>query len=466
MSTLQETQNNQYIKMTATPIPRLVGTLAVPTIISMLVTNIYNLVDTAFVGSLGTSASGAIGVVFGYMAILQAAGFLFGQGAGSIMSRMLGHKNMEEANGYSSTGFFLSLFCGIIIGIISYLFLTPLIYLLGSTDTIAPYAREYISYIIMAAPFMTSSLTLNNLLRYEGQARLGMVGLMSGALLNICGDAAFIFGLGMGIAGAGLSTAISQFVSFCILLAMFLGGKTQTKIAFGNIFRNIHKIGNIITTGFPSLLRQALGSVSTILLNDRASLYGDAAVAAMSIVSRISFFVMSVAIGIGQGFQPVSSFNYGAGKLGRVRRAFWFTFGLSEALLTVIAVPVFVFAKPLVLLFRDDPQVLFYAVRALRLHCITLLLVPLTMVCEMGFQSTGQKVYATLASSMRNGILFIPTLIILAKLRGMSGIQESQPLTYILSFVVCIFFCKIFLQKMSQPDTDTDDASVSMPHEP
>ena len=447
-------QTNQYLKMTTTPIPKLVGTLAVPTIISMLVTNIYNMVDTAFVGSLGTSASGAIGVVFGYMAILQATGFLFGQGAGSIMSRMLGQQNKEEASGYSSTGFFLSLCCGAMIGIVSFLCLTPLIHLLGSTDTIAPYAKEYISYIILAAPFMTSSLTMNNLLRYEGLARLGMIGLMSGAVLNICGDAFFIFVLHMGIAGAGLSTALSQFISFCILLAIFLSGKTQTKIAVSRIFRDIRKIGNIFATGFPSLLRQALNSVSTILLNGQAAIYGDAAVAAMSIVSRISFFVMSISIGIGQGFQPVSSFNYGAGKFSRVREAFRFTFCLSEILLVLFSLPVAWFAQPLVKLFRDDPQVTLYAVRALRLHCATILLVPLTMVTEMGFQSTGQRWYATLTSSMRNGILFIPTLLVLAKLRGMHGIQEAQPVAYILSFIVCIFFCRIFLKKLSVPDRE------------
>lgn len=450
--TTQNTSTNQYIKMTTTPIPKLLSSLAIPTIISMLVSNIYNMVDTAFVGSLGTSASGAIGVVFGYMAILQAAGFLFGQGAGSIMSRMLGQKNMKEASGYSSTGFFLSLSCGAIIGIVSFMCLTPLIYLLGSTNTIAPYAKEYISYIIIAAPFMTSSLTMNNLLRYEGLARLGMIGLMSGAVLNICGDAFFIFVLHMGIAGAGLSTAISQFISFCILLTIFLSGKTQTKIAISKIFWDIHKIGNIVATGFPSLLRQALNSVSTILLNSQASLYGDAAVAAMSIVSRISFFVMSISIGIGQGFQPVCSFNYGAGKFSRVRQAFRFTLCLSEILLILFSLPVALFAQPLVKLFRDDPQVTLYAVRALRLHCATILLVPLTMVTEMGFQSTGQRWYATLTSSMRNGILFIPTLLILARLRGMQGIQEAQPAAYILSFIVCIFFCRIFLKKLSVPD--------------
>lgn len=450
METKEELQQAQFQKMTTQPVAKLVGTLAIPTILSMMVNNFYNMVDTAFVGTLGTSASAAVGVVFGYMAILQAIGFMCGQGSGSIMSRNLGSKDVETATLYSSTGFFLSFSLGIVIGVFSFFFLTPLVYLLGSTDTIAVYAKQYISYIIIAAPFMTSSLTMNNLLRYEGKAKLGMVGLLTGAVLNICGDALFIFRFHMGVHGAGLSTCITQIISFFILLFMFVSGKTQTRISIKCVSFHWKKILNIMTTGFPSLLRQALNSISTMLLNSNAAVYGDAAVAAMSITSRVNFFVMSVAIGIGQGFQPVSSFNYGAKKFDRVRKAYWFTFFLSEILLVLAVIPVSIFAEPIVRIFRDDPAVSAYAVRALRLQCIAMMLVPLSMVTEMGFQSTGQRFYASIASSLRSGILFIPVLLILANTRGMAGIQEAQPLANILTFVVCIFFSKIFLKKLKE----------------
>lgn len=448
METKEELQQDQYKKMTTEPIGKLVGSLAVPTILSMMVNNFYNMVDTAFVGTLGTSASAAIGVVFGYMAILQAVGFMCGQGSGSIMSRSLGSKDVKKATTYSSTGFFFSFALGIVIGVISFLCLTPLVYLLGSTDTIAVYAKQYISYIIIAAPFMTSSLTMNNLLRYEGKAKLGMVGLLTGAVLNISGDALFIFKFHMGVHGAGLSTCISQVISFGILLSMFLFGKTQTRISIRCVSFHWENLFNIITTGFPSLLRQALNSISTMLLNSHAAVYGDAAVAAMSITSRVIFFVMSMAIGIGQGFQPVSSFNYGAGKKDRVKKAFWFTFFLSEILLVLTVIPVSVYAEPIVRIFRDDPAVTAYAVRALRLQCLAMLLVPISMVTEMGFQSTGQRFYATITSSLRSGILFIPVLLFLANLRGMSGIQEAQPLSNAMTFVVCIFFSRVFLKKL------------------
>jgi len=443
-------QDKQYIKMTETPIQKLVATLAVPTVISMLVTNIYNLVDTAFVGTLGNSASGAVGVVFGYMAILQAMGFMCGQGAGSIMSRSLGTKDVDRATKYTSTGFFMAMILGAVVGLISLLTLDSLVFTLGSTETIAPYAKTYIFWIILAAPFQTASLTMNNLLRYEGRAKLGMVGLMTGAILNIGGDALLIFGLKMGITGAAISTAVSQLISFSILVAMFMSGKTQTRIRLKAVDFHLETVGNIVATGFPSMLRQALNSVATILLNSSAAVYGDAAVAAMSVVSRINFFVMSLAIGIGQGFQPVSSFNYGAGKFERVKKAYWFTFGVSEIILVAVAIPVVIFAEPLIRIFRDDAQVVEYAVRALRLHCLALILVPITMVTEMGFQSTGQRMWATISSALRSGIIFIPMVLILPHIRGMAGVQEAQPLSTCIAFFICLFLSRQFLKQVDK----------------
>lgn len=446
-----ETKKNlQYEKMTTKPIPKLIGTLAIPTIISMMVTNIYNLVDTAFVGRLGNSASGAVGIVFGYMSILQAVGFMCGQGAGSVMSRRLGAKDSEGATAYSSTGFFLSLLLGGIIGILSYIFLTPLVHILGSTKTIEPYAKSYIIYIIISAPFFTSSLTLNNLLRYEGRARLGTIGLMTGAAINIGGDMLFMFGMNMGISGAGLSTALSQTISFIILLAMFLTGRTETKISIHRISHTFAVPGNIMATGFPSLIRQSLNSIATMLLNGQSAIYGDAAVAAMSNTSRIAFFMMAVAIGMGQGFQPVSSYNYGAGKYDRVKKAFWFTVAAAEVLLLIIIIPVYIKSDFFLSLLRDDSEVLSYGIRALRLQCITLMFVPLTMMTEMGFQSTGQRALAIFASSLRSGLIFIPVLLILSALRGMSGIQEAQPVGYVISFIISLFLSRIFMKKLDK----------------
>ena len=253
--------------MSLTPIPRLILGLSVPAVISMLVTNIYNLVDTAFVGQLGTSASGAVGIVFGFMSIIQAIGFMFGQGAGSILSRALGMKDRQSASVNASAGFFASFLSGVLICIFGFVFLDDMVFWLGSTQTIAPFAKTYITYILISAPFMCSCLTLNNILRYEGRAFLGMIGLMSGAILNMAVDPVLMFGLDLGIAGAGLSTALSQLISWGILLFMFLSGKTESKLSIKNaVYFTPRLFGNIMATGFPSLLRQVLNSITAVML--------------------------------------------------------------------------------------------------------------------------------------------------------------------------------------------------------
>ena len=444
---------SQYDKMTKTPIPRLVMTLSVPAVISMLVTNIYNLVDTAFVGRFGNSASGAVGIVFGFMAIIQAFGFMFGQGAGSILSRALGGRDVDKASLHASAGFFASFASGLLITVLGFIFLDPVVYFLGSTDTIAPYAKTYISFILAAAPFMSSSLSLNNFLRYEGKAALGMIGLMTGAVLNMIGDPILMFGLKMGIAGAGLSTAISQLVSWGILLWMFLSGKTESRLSFSVLRRCTPAVlGNIMATGFPSLLRQGLNSLTTVLLNARCAAYGDEAIAAMSIVSRIVFFAFSIALGVGQGFQPVSAFNYGAKKYARLRKGFLFTALAAEAIILVGVTILVIFAGPLVGVFRDDPRVVEIGSRALILQALATVLLPPCMTTEMLFQSTGKRLGATFLSALRSGLLFIPSLLILSSVRGLAGIQEAQPLSLCLSFPLTIPLAYLFFRKLPKED--------------
>lgn len=441
---------NQYDRMMLTPVPKLIIRLAIPTVLSMMVTNLYNVVDTAFVGRLGTSASGAVGIVFGFMSILQAIGFTFGQGSGSIISRRLGDKDASKASVIASTAFCLSFFMAIAASVICFIFLDPIIMFLGSTKTIAPYARTYITFILATAPFMVSSFTINNILRYEGRAMLGMVGLLSGAVINIAGDMLFMFGLNMGIAGAGLSTALSQVISFSILLVPFFKGQTQCKLSIHNVHFNASDIGDIIATGCPSLLRQGLGSITTIILNTEAAVYGDAAVAGMSIVSRLFFFMFSVAIGVGQGFQPVCGFSYGAKRYDRLKEGFKFSVLLGEGLMIVLGTILFIKAPFFVTLLRDDPDVVEVAVRALRLQCVAVLFLPLCMNTEMLMQCTGQKLAASILSMLRNGLIFIPVLLILAHLRGISGIQEAQPLSYVLSFLPGSMAAYLFFKKLER----------------
>lgn len=436
------------------PVKPLVMKLAVPTIISMLITNIYNLVDTAFIGTLGTSASGAVGVVFGYMAILQACGFMFGQGSGILMSRALGAGDREQAKIAAASGFYISMLMGLFIAAVTAIWLHPIVMLLGSTVTIAPYAETYIGYILIAAPAMIGSFSLNNLLRFEGRAKLGMIGLLAGSLLNIAGDALFIFGFKMGIAGAGLSTCISQYTGLLILLVPYLARKTIVGLDPRKISNSGRHYATVVHTGLPSLIRQGLSSIATIILNSLAGGYGDAAVSAMSIAGRVSFIALGVALGIGQGFQPISGFAYGAKKYKRLREAFFFTFSIAEAVMFVLLLIIFIFAPSLVQLFRDDPKVVEIGVRALRLLCVAMIPHPGTSITEMLFQTTGNSSKASLIALLRNGLLFIIALLVLESIRGLAGIQEAQPVSFVLAYIPSYIFLIQYLRKLPTEDFD------------
>lgn len=446
---------SQIEYMTKTPVPKLITTLAIPTILCMLGTTFYNLVDTAFVGSLGNSQSGALSVVFGLMGILQAIGFMFGQGGGSLLSRSLGAKDEERASTYASTGFFSSLAMGILIGAICFIFKSKLVVILGSTPTIQPYAETYVSYILLGAPFIVTSFTMNNYLRYEGRAVLGTIGLMTGGFLNIGGDALFMLVFKMGIAGAGLSTALSQIISFSILLSMFLRGKTYSKLSVKKVQLKGRALLDIVTTGFPSLIRQCLGSIGTIALNYEAAKFaGDIAVAAMGIVSRVGFGIFSVALGIGQGFQPVCGFSVGAKKYKRLRQAYEFTVLLAEATMIVLSIIVLIFSNHVIEIFRNDPDVIEVGTRALRLLCLAQMVLPICMITEMMMQSSGRKGVAAFLSSLRGGILYIPLLLILPIFRGLNGVQEAQPLAYVLSVFPAVYFAKKYFEEIPKEEAD------------
>ena len=433
-----ETKEQQYIRMTETPVEKLIISLGIPTTISMLVTNIYNLADTYFVSTLGNSASGAVGVVFALMGLIQAFGFTFGMGSGSILSRKLGKGDVESARITASTGFAMALLCGMIISVFGLLFITPFMTLLGSTVTILPYATDYSTFILIAAPAMTCSCVLNNVLRYEGKALFSMVGLVSGAILNLLGDFFLIEILDMGIAGAGISTMLSQYVSLLILLLPFLRKQVQTRIRFSLVSRSLKSYTEILSVGFPSLLRQGLNSISGMTLNWCAASFGDAAIASMSIVSRVMNFLFCITIGIGQGFQPVSAFNYGAEKYDRVKKAFRFTVIFCMGIMFLTGIFGFVFAEPIVKLFRDDPRVVEIGVKALRITVPALLILPISTAANMLCQSIGKAKQASFLASTRSGLFYIPVLVVASRIAGLTGIQMSQIIADLLAVCVTI----------------------------
>ena len=430
------------------PVSRVIPHLAVPTIISMLITAIYNMADTFFVSQIGTSASGAVGVIFSAMALIQAVAFMIGMGCGTNVSQALGAGDDARANRFASQAFFTAFLTGIVIAIFGITHIESIVMFLGATETIAPYAMDYARYIFFAAPFMMSSFAMNNLLRFEGLAMYGMIGIGSGGVLNMILDPILIFGFNMGTAGAALATAISQFVSFTILLIMSNTRPDAISISIRHFRPTLASYGRMLYNGFPSLGRQGIASISTILLNTAAGVHGDAAIAAMSIVTRFSMFINSSVIGFGQGFQPVCGFNYGAGKYSRVREAFWFCVKVTTGILLVLAVISLLLSSQIITVFRrDDPLVIQIGTFALRAQLLTLPLWASITMSNMFTQSIGYGVRATIISIARQGIFLIPALLILPRVMGLTGIQIAQPIADALTFVLAILVVGGILRK-------------------
>ncbi len=424
--------------LTEEKIPTLVLNMAVPSIISMLITSFYNMADTFFVGQIGTTATAAVGVIFPLMSIIQALGFTFGHGSGNYISRKLGQGEVEDAKKMAATGFVSALVAGAIFGLVGLIFLDGLVGILGATPTIAPYARQYAMYILIGTPFMASSLVLNNQLRFQGSAFFGMIGMGVGAVLNIALDPLFIFVLDMGVSGAALATILSQIVSFCLLLRGCTRGG-NIAISLKNFSPSWARYKEIARGGTPSLFRQGLGSVATICLNFAAGIYGDAAIAGMSIVTRVLQFANSAIIGLGQGFQPVCGFNYGAKLYGRVRKASWFTVSLAFCVLLIGSIVGIAFAPQIIAIFRkEDLEVIKIGALSLRLQCIFLPLSAFVVGSNMMLQTIGKPVKASISAAARTGLFFVPAILILPQFFGLLGVQMSQAVADFCSFVLCV----------------------------
>ncbi len=431
--------------MTRTPVPRLVLRLAVPSMVSMVVTALYNVVDAAFIGHLSTEATAGIGISFAYMTFIQAVGFFFGHGSGNHISRSLGARRRDDAAQMAAVGFFTPLLLGIVAALVGLPLLPQLVVLLGATPDVVPYACNYLRYILLASPFMMSALTLNNQLRLEGNARFGMVGIVSGALLNIALDPLLIYTFGLGVSGASLATAISQFFAWCLLLMGTRRGDS-VHIALRNFRPSLAAYREIVAGGLPSLFRQAFNCISAIMLNHAAAAYapvGQAAssVAAFAVVSRTTMFAFSLILGFTQGFQPVCGFNYGARKYRRVRQSYLFAFSVSAAMLTVLSALGFAFAPQIVALFRDqDPVMLEIGAAALRWQCVVFPLCTLSTSTNMLFQNIRMTIPATLLSIGRQGLFFIPALLVLPRFFGLQGVEMTQAVADLCTFLLSLPF--------------------------
>jgi len=452
-----------YRRMTQTPVSSLIAHLAVPTVISMLVTSFYNMADTVFVSQLGVRESGAVGIVFSLMSLIQAIGFTFGMGSGNYVSRLLGAKDREKANTVFSTAFFSAFAAGLLLMVGGLLFLQPFMRLLGATPTILPYAMDYGRYILLGAPVMASSFVMNNNLRSEGKALYAMRGITIGAVLNVGLDPLFIFTFGMGISGAAIATVFSQLVGFCVLLSAFWRKQSNLTLSIRQ-FKPVWSIyKEILRTGLPSFYRQATASVASIFLNVFSAPFGDSALAAMTIVNRMMHFLSSALIGFGQGFQPVAGFNWGAKRIDRVKQAYRFCIKTGVIAFLCLGTIGFALAPILMRLFiRNDPSVTGIGATAMRLQCLSLPLQAINIITGMLFQSVGRGREASVTALSRQGLFFIPLVALLPVLFGVLGLQMAQPISDIGTCFLSVLLAQRFLRTLKNAVQTPEEGMPAM----
>lgn len=449
---------DKYREMTETPVPRLVVRLAIPSMISMVVTAFYNVVDTAFIGHLSTEATAGIGISFAYMVFIQAIGFFFGHGSGNYISRSLGARQFSQAGTMAAVGFFSPIILGTIAALICLPLLPQLATLLGAPANVVPYACNYLRYILIASPFMMSALTLNNQLRLQGNARFGMIGIVSGAILNIALDPLFIYVFKLGVSGASLATAISQLFAWFLLLRGTMKGES-VHIRLSNFKPSWAAYREILAGGLPSLFRQVFNCTSVIMLNYAAAHYApigqeDSSVAAFAVVSRTTMFAYSLILGFTQGFQPVCGFNYGARLYARVKQSYLFTLAVTTSMLTVLSLLGYLFAPQIVAIFRsEDPVLLDIGIQALRWQCVVFPLCTLATATNMLFQNIRLTFPATLLAIGRQGLFFIPALIILPHHLGLQGVEMSQAVADLCTCLLAIPFAIWITRKLSKQES-------------
>ncbi|HBP37900.1 MAG TPA: MATE family efflux transporter [Clostridiales bacterium] len=413
--------------------------MAVPTIISMLITTIYSLADTYFVSSLGTAATAAVGVNFSLDNLIMTFGSFLAVGANSYIARLLGAKEDAKASQVLSTSFFAAIMTGLLATAAGLLFLDPLVAALGAKDDVVQYAKDYAGYVLLAAPFMTANFVMNQCLRSEGSAVYSMTGMISGAILNIGLDPLFIITFGWGVKGASAATAISKLVSFIILIIPYIRRRSLLHLSFRNIRFSRDIVSEVVKMGFPTAMRTGLTALSTLVMNNMAGLFSDSALAAISVANRIMMFPTAAVLGFGQGYQPVAGFNWGARRYDRVKKAFWFSSIVGTLGITVLSLIIIVYAGPIMQLFTTaDAEMLVIGKLCIRLQCYVMPIHAWVIVVNMSYAGLGKARGAAILSIARSGLCFIPMIVLLPRLFGVDGLAGAQAAADVLSLLIAL----------------------------
>ena len=461
-----DARQEKYVKMTTAPVERLILKLSVPTIASLLVTAAYNLADTYFVstigGAEGTVAIAAVSAALAVMTLLQALGFFIGQGSANFISRALGRKDVEKASEMAATGVLCILIVGVTVGALGLIFVRQIAGLLTNVEAVVPVLAQYLRWIFLAAPLMTCSFCLNNQLRFQGNAVYAMIGVVCGAVLNVGLDPLFIHGFGMGAEGAALATAISQSVSFLVLLrGTFRGDNLRIHLRRARL--SAENLAWIVKGGLPSLMRQGCASISVLALNRVAGELGDSLpavggavlMAAFGLVSKVVLMANYVVIGFGQGYQPVCGFNYGAGKYARVRQAFRFLVLITAGWCLLFTAAGELLAPHIVNLFPDaEPAVRALAQTILRFQCVTFLVNCWVVPSNMTQQTMGKTVSASVLAMARQGMFLVPLVLVLPRLFGLLGLELCQPISDVLALCLALPLQLRVLRQLRAPDRE------------
>ena len=440
----------------STSIPKALLAMGIPTMVGMLVNAFYNLVDAYFVGGLGESQMGAISVVYPLGQVVVGLGLLFGNGAASYISRLLGRGDRENADKVASTALYSSVSVGAVIILISMVFLHPILKLLGATDSILPYAATYAGIYIVSCIFNVFNVTMNNIVTSEGAAKTTMCALLTGAVLNIALDPLFIYVFDLGVAGAAIATAISQVVSTCVYLTYIFRKKSVFHFRVKDCTYTKETMSEIFKIGIPTLVFQILTSVSISLINNAAGDYGDSAIAGMGVVTRlISMGSLSV-FGFIKGFQPIAGYSYGAKKFDRLREAIKTSILWSTAFCVIFGVILVLFPTSIVSQFtKGDAEMIRIGAASLRANGISIMLFGFYTVYSSLFLALGKGREGFILGACRQGICFIPVILLLPMVWGLNGIMYAQPIADVLSAVITVFMAIPLHKKLNEMQKQT-----------
>jgi len=433
-------RNKKMELLESAPIPKALLALGLPTMIGMMINALYNLVDAYFVGGLGTSQMGAISVAFPLGQVVVGLGLLFGNGAASYISRLLGKGEKERANKVASTALYSSIFVGTVVIICTIVFLNPILKLLGATDSIMPYAITYTSIYIISSIFNVFNVTMNNIVTSEGAAKTAMFAMLAGAVLNILLDPIFIYALHLGVAGAAIATAISQIVSTLVYFCYILKKKSIFSFSIKECYFSKEIISEILKIGIPTLVFQLLTSLSITLINMQAKEYGDSVIAGMGAVTKIIAMGSLMVFGFIKGFQPIAGFNYGAKKYERLYETIKTSIAWSTTFCVIFGLVMVLFPTAIISQFtKDDIEMIHIGQTALRANGFSFLLFGFYTVYSSLFLVLGRAKEGFILGACRQGICFVPIILILPMILGISGILYVQPISDVISAIITVF---------------------------